>query len=113
LEGKNPSTTDRLRILLDSARVHRHPTVVHGAAIIAFGMTKEPEAAGLMYILTGLSVLLSPLLFYRKNKGLAWLAVALLVIAGLLALYIGASATFQHIPGWAKWAPWYGAVQTP
>jgi len=87
--------------------------VVHGAAIIAFRMTKEPEAAGLMYILTGLSVLLSPLLFYRKNKGLAWLAVALLVIAGLLALYIGASATFGHIPGWSKWVPWYGAVQTP
>ncbi|NAZ24532.1 MAG: hypothetical protein GU357_02035 [Thermofilum sp.] len=32
-------------------------------------------------------------------------------IAGLLALYTGANATFGHIPGWGKWSPWYGAVK--
>ncbi|UNQ73953.1 DUF981 domain-containing protein [Infirmifilum sp. NZ] len=74
--------------------MHLYPLT---AAIIAYGMTKESEAAGLMYILTGLPLPLSPLLFYRKNKVSAWLAVALPAIAGFLALYIGASATFGHI----------------
>ncbi len=87
--------------------------VIHGVAIIFYRMTRQPEVAGLMYILTGLSVILSPLLFYKKNKWLAWLAVVLLVIGGFLALFIGVNATFGHIPGWAKWRPWYGAVETP
>ena len=85
--------------------------IVHGSGIIAYHLTKEPEVAGLMYILTGLSVLLSPLLFYKKNKLLAYLALIFLVLAGLIALYIGVSATFGHIPGWSQWAPWYGAVK--
>ncbi|QOJ78629.1 DUF981 family protein [Infirmifilum lucidum] len=87
--------------------------VVHGAAIIAFRLTKQPEVAGLMYILTGLSVLLSPLLFYKKRREVAWLALVFLVVAGLIALYIGYSAAFEHIPRWAKWRPWYGAVEIP
>lgn len=85
--------------------------VVHGAAILTYGMTKTPPITFAMYFLTGLSVLLSPLLFYKKNKTIAYLAVLFLVLAGLLALYIGVNATFGHIPGWSRWTPWYGAVK--
>ncbi|MEZ0346780.1 MAG: DUF981 family protein [Infirmifilum sp.] len=87
--------------------------VVHGIAILNYHLTKEPDATFAMYFLTGLSVLLSPIFFNMKNKMLAWLGVALLAIAGLVALYIGVNATFGHIPAWGKWTPWYGAVQTP
>lgn len=87
--------------------------VVHGLAILTYHLTKEPDATFVMYFLTGLSVLLSPIFFNKKNKMLAWIGVALLIIAGLVALYIGANATFGHIPAWGKWSPWYGAVQTP
>jgi putative membrane protein len=85
--------------------------VVHGLAILNYRLTMTPEFTFLMYFLTGLSVLLSPILFYKKNKMIAYIAVLFLVIAGLLALYIGANATFGHIPGWGKWSPWYGAVK--
>lgn len=85
--------------------------VVHGLGILMFRLTRTPEATFLMYFLTGLAVLLSPLLFYKKNKTLAYAAVAFLIIAGLIALYIGANATFGHIPGWKDWTPWYGAVR--
>lgn len=85
--------------------------VVHGSAILANRLTKTPEITFLMYLFTGLAVLISPLLFYKKSKPLAYLAVIFLVIAGLIALYIGANATFGHIPGWGKWTPWYGAVK--
>lgn len=85
--------------------------VVHSLAILNYRMTKTPEITFLMYFLTGLATLLSPLLFYKKNRTLAWLALVFLAIAGLIALYIGANATFGHIPGWAKWTPWYGAVK--
>jgi len=87
--------------------------VVHGIAILNFHLTKEPDATFVMYFLTGLSVLLSPIFFNKKNKMLAWLGVAFLVIAGIVAIYIGINATFGHIPAWGKWSPWYGAVQTP
>ena len=74
-------------------------------------MTKTPELTFIMYFSTGLAVLLSPIFFHRKSKTLAYVAVALLVVAGLIALYIGVSATFGHIPGWREWTPWYGAVK--
>jgi len=84
---------------------------VWGIAILTYRMTRTPEATFIMYFFTGLAVLLSPFFFYKKNKTLAYIAVALLVIAGLIALYIGVNATFGHIPGWSKWTPWYGAVK--
>ena len=84
---------------------------VYGLAILNYRLTRTPELTFTMYFFTGLAVLLSPIFFHKKNKTLAYIAVALLVIAGLIALFIGVNATFGHIPGWSKWTPWYGAVK--
>jgi len=44
-----------------------------------------PEVTFLMYFLTGLSVLASPVLFYKKNKTIAYIAVLFLIVAGFIA----------------------------
>jgi len=85
--------------------------IAHGLGILTYRLTRTPELTFLMYFLTGLSVLLSPVFFYKKSKTLAYLAIAFLVVAGIIALFIGVNAVFGHIPGWGKWTPWYGAVR--
>ena len=82
---------------------------IYGADILSYGLTKEPAAASIMYFLIGLSGLLGPLLLYRRtSRWGAYLVIALLVLAALLAAYTGASATFEHTAGWTKWVPFYG-----
>lgn len=66
-----------------------------------------------MFILIGLSGLLSPLLALKRSKATAYLIIAMLIIAAVIALFIGISATFSHIPRWARWSPWYGEVVIP
>ncbi len=82
---------------------------IYGADIISHGMTNSPAAAAAMYFLVGLSGLLSPLLLYRRtSRWYAYVEVVILILAALLAAYIGASATFEHTAGWVKWVPFYG-----
>jgi putative membrane protein len=56
-----------------------------------------------------------PLLAYYGGSGrgrfIVYIAIVILVIAVLIALYIGVNATFGHISSWAKWTPWYGRVE--
>jgi len=88
------------------------PVIVYSFVIWSMRLTRTPELSGLMYFLIGLSALLSPLLLRESSyrKALGWLAIAILVIAAAIAIYIGANAAFGHVAGWGKWTPWYGAV---
>ncbi|AAL64257.1 conserved hypothetical protein [Pyrobaculum aerophilum str. IM2] len=89
------------------------PIFVYGVAIGYFYLTRQPEIAAAMFILIGLSGLLSPLLALKRSKATAYLIIAMLIIAAVIALFIGISATFSHIPRWARWSPWYGEVVIP
>lgn len=83
---------------------------VYAFVLWAYGLTNEPPLAGLLFFAIGLAGLLSPLLSYKKTaKGIAYLLMALLVIAGLIALLIGIEAIFAHTKTWKAWTPWYGA----
>ncbi len=90
------------------------PVVVYGIAIWVKGLTREPLLSGLMYFALGIAGLISPLLGYYGNraKAIAWIAIVLLVISGLIALWTGINAAFSHIDRWSGWVPWYGTVQT-
>lgn len=93
------------------------PILVYGIAIYSKGLTREPLFSALMYVLIGLAALGSPLLAYYGGSGrgrfIAYIAIVILVIAALIALYTGVNATFGHIDSWAKWTPWYGRVEVP
>jgi putative membrane protein len=93
------------------------PILVYGIAIYIKGLTRQPLLAALLFVLIGLAALGSPLLAYYGGNGrgrfIAYIAIAMLVIAALISLFIGVGATFDHIGGWAKWTPWYGAVEVP
>lgn len=83
---------------------------VYSFDIWMYGLTNEPPLAGLLFFAIGLAGLLSPLLTYRKAaKGVAYLLMLLLVVAGLVSLLIGVEAIFAHTAAWKAWAPWYGA----
>ena len=84
------------------------PVIVYGAAIMHFGMTNSPTGAGALYLLIGINGLLSPILATKAKKYWSYIAILLLILAGILALYIGISAVPEHIEGWMKWAPFYG-----
>ncbi len=88
------------------------PIVTYGVIIWLYGLTRQPAIAGLMYFLIGVSVLISPLVLGRAghSKALGWIAIALLIVAALIALYTGINAAYGHIAGWKAWTPWYGAV---
>ncbi len=83
--------------------------LIYAADIMKYGLTNEPAAAGGLFVLVGLAGLLGPLLLHgRASKWAAYVEIVLLVLAGLLSAYIGASATFEHTADWAKWVPFYG-----
>ena len=92
------------------------PTLIHGLVILSKGLTREPQLASLMYILIGLAAILSPLLGYYsangRGKAAAYIIIIILVIAALIALYIGVEAAFGHTDRWSGWAPWYGRSGT-
>ncbi|GBF09922.1 hypothetical protein apy_16470 [Aeropyrum pernix] len=90
------------------------PVVVYGLVIWAKELTREPILAGLMYFALGLAGLISPLLGYygERTKIIAWAAIALLIISGLISLWIGIEAAFSHVDRWSDWIPWYGTVST-
>jgi uncharacterized membrane protein len=77
--------------------------IVYSFVIWSMRLTRTPELSGLMYFLIGLSALLSPLVLRESSyrKALGWLAIAFLVIAAAIAIYIGANAAFGHVAGWA------------
>lgn len=86
---------------------------VYGIAIWVFGLTIEPQIAGLMFFLIGLAGILSPFATLKGlRRPLGILLLVLILIAGIIALFIGLGAIFEHIPAWRSWAPWYGAVRT-
>lgn len=88
------------------------PPLLYGLDIWMYGLTKEPEIAGLMFVLIGLAGLLSPLLTVRRTqRGIAILLLIFIAVAALIALFIGVSAAFAHVPAWSKWSPWYGVVK--
>lgn len=87
------------------------PAIVYAFVIWSYGMTREPLEAGLMFFLTGLAALLSPLLaVQRVGRILGIVAVIILVVAGIMAFYTGLNAAFGHVARWAQWVPWYGSV---
>ena len=74
------------------------PVIFDGFAIWNYSLTRSPMLSSLMYISIGISALLSPLLAFEGSKKIyAWLAIVLLFIAGLLALFTGFNAVFGHI----------------
>jgi putative membrane protein len=86
---------------------------VYGIAIWVFGLTNAPVIAGLMYFFIGLAGILSPFATLKGLKRpLGILLLVLVLIAGIIALFTGIGAIFEHIPAWKAWAPWYGAVKT-
>uniref|UniRef100_A0A7J3ZKI0 DUF981 family protein n=1 Tax=Fervidicoccus fontis TaxID=683846 RepID=A0A7J3ZKI0_9CREN len=93
------------------------PTLVYGIAIYAKDLTRHPLMSALMFVLIGLAALSSPLLAHYGGSGrgrsIAYAAIAMLVIAALMSLFTGISAASGHIDRWAKWVPWYGAVEVP
>ncbi|MEM0365742.1 MAG: DUF981 family protein [Acidilobaceae archaeon] len=93
------------------------PIIVYGYAIYSKGLTREPLFSSLMFILIGLAALGSPILAYYGNGGrgrvIAYIAIAILIIAALIALYTGVNATFGHIDRWTQWTPWFGKVEIP
>ncbi|MET1124074.1 MAG: DUF981 family protein [Archaeoglobaceae archaeon] len=87
------------------------PTTVYAFVIWSFGMTREPLEAGLMFFLTGLAALLSPLLtIQRFGRVLGVIAVIILIVAGIMAFYTGYNAAFGHVASWGDWVPWCGSV---
>jgi len=87
------------------------PIFIYGVAIAYFHLTQEPEIAAALFMLVGLAGLLSPLLTMGKaGRGAAYLIITILVVAAIIALFLGINSTFAHIPRWAKWSPWYGKV---
>ncbi len=88
------------------------PVIVYGSAIWVNGLTRQPALSGLLYILIGLSGLLSPLVAYysRRIRAVAAVVVVLLIAAGFIALWIGVLAAFDHIERWSRWTPWYGSI---
>ncbi len=85
------------------------PIIVYSFVIWILRLTRTPEISGLMYFLIGLSALLAPVVLTR-SRAMGWVAIALLVIAAAIALFIGINAAFGHTAGWRAWSPWYGAV---
>ncbi|WP_292320799.1 DUF981 family protein [Caldisphaera sp.] len=84
------------------------PVIVYGLVILHFGLTNSPSGAGALYLLIGINGLLSPILQTKAKKYWSYIALLLLILAGILALYIGISASFEHTAGWMKWSPFYG-----
>ncbi len=87
------------------------PVIVYGVDILMHGLTTEPLLASAMYLFLGTSMLISPgAMLPKGNTGryVGALVMMLLILSGILAFFIGISATFEHTLIWAKWAPWYG-----
>ena len=75
------------------------------------GLTEEPLLASGMYILLGLAMLISPGAMLPRGNASRYvgaIVMVLLILSGVLAFFIGISATFQHTLAWMKWTPWYG-----
>jgi putative membrane protein len=87
------------------------PVIVYGVDILMHGLTTEPLFASGMYILLGLAMLISPGAMLPRGNASRYvgaIVMILLILSGVLAFFIGISATFQHTLIWMKWAPWYG-----
>jgi uncharacterized membrane protein len=71
---------------------------VYGIVIYSKGLTGKPLFSALMYVLIGLAALGSPLLAYYGGSGrgrfIVYIAIVILVIAALIALYTGVNAAF-------------------
>ncbi|MCY0889514.1 MAG: DUF981 family protein [Pyrobaculum arsenaticum] len=86
------------------------PILVYGVAIAYYHLTQEPELAAAMFILIGLAGLISPALATKWGRPIAMAIIIMLAVAAVIAFFTGISASFAHIPRWAKWSPWYGKV---
>ena len=100
-----------LRYLAVPIALFSIPVIVYGVDILVHGLTNAPLFASAMYILLGVAMLISPgAMLPRGNAGryVGVLVMILLILSGILAFYIGISATFEHTLIWSRWAPWYG-----
>lgn len=79
--------------------------VIVGTRIINLSMTREPFISGTGFILSGLSGMLLPLLYWRRKQVIRWLIVLFLISAGLIWLRIGYMAFWSHLSGSSKWLP--------
>ncbi len=87
------------------------PVIVYGVDIFVHGLTNAPLFASAMYILLGVAMLISPGAMLPRGNASRYVGVLvmiLLILSGILAFYIGISATFEHTLIWSKWVPWYG-----
>lgn len=80
--------------------------VVAGVQIIAQGLTREPVASGIGFILAGLSGVLAPLaLKWKENKALKYIGLALLILTLLFWAYTWYGTLAGHIHDYTKWVP--------
>ncbi|MEM3972528.1 MAG: DUF981 domain-containing protein [Saccharolobus sp.] len=85
-------------------------TIYYGVQGFLHNMTEEPSALLGLYTLTGLSsIFFYPVSIFLDNGkwGKVWLIIdaILLILAGLLAGYIGIAAVGDHLSAFAKWSP--------
>ncbi|MBB5252287.1 DUF981 family protein [Sulfurisphaera ohwakuensis] len=85
-------------------------TIYYGVQGYLHNMTLEPTALLALYTLTGLaSIFFYPVAIFLDNGkwNKIWLIVdaVLLILAGLLAGYIGIEAVGEHLVAFSKWTP--------
>lgn len=85
-------------------------TIYYGVESYVHNMTNEPPALLALYALTGLAaVFFYPVSLFLDNGRLSktWLVIdaALLIMAGLVAGYIGLEAVTEHLVAFSKWTP--------
>ena len=81
-------------------------SAIVGFSIMSLHMTKDPAVAGWSYVLLGIGGILTlPALGWRKQRAIAYVAVAFLVVAALMWLYTGYSAYPSHLADFAKYVP--------
>ena len=86
-------------------------TIYYGAMGYSHHMTLEPAALLALYVLTGLSaIFFYPVSMFIDNdnpklKVFLILDAILLILAGIVAGYIGFNAVPEHLSAFSKWAP--------
>jgi putative membrane protein len=81
--------------------------IIVGVTILALGQTKEPLVSALGFVLAGLSGLgVFPfLMWFRKNKLVRWVGIALLVATALVWGITFYASLPAHMASFAKWVP--------
>lgn len=80
--------------------------VIVGLRIINLKMTQEPLLSGIGFILAGLSgILILPIMYLPRNRGLRILIAILLVSAAIIWLRTGYKAYWSHLGSLAQWKP--------